>query len=306
MRFFKYMLCLLLCLPLLFFSGCGPAPARQAASPDKLPVVVSFHAMELLAKAVGGEHVDVHTIIPSGAEPHDFQPKSSDLEALMQARLFIINGCNLEPWAEKAVEASHNEDLKLITASDGANLHYVEMKTILPGREAQTLVDPHVWLSPENAKTEAHNMATAFAEADPEHATYYKQRYDDFARDIDTLRSEYAVKFAAAPSRTFVTGHAAFSYLARDFNLTQLSLTNVFASGEPSVRHLKELADACKEAHIRTIFVEHGESPKIAETLAQETGATLATIDTLEEGEEGDTYLGVMQDNLEKIYQSLQ
>lgn len=91
----------------------------------------------------------------------------------------------------------------------------------------------------------------------------------EFVQKTDALYARYQLKFNTAPSRTFVTGHAAFAYLARDFGLRQLSLTNVFASGEPSARHMTELADACKAAHVQTIFVENMESPKIAETLAR-------------------------------------
>ena len=294
-------------LLLFLLSGCAPE-TQKAPPPEmgKLPVVVSFHAMGELARAIGGDKVDIHMIIPEGEEPHDFQPKSSDLTALSQARIFIINGCGLETWADKAVEAAGNAQRTVVTASDGADIHYVEMKQILPGRKPEKQADPHVWLSLKNAKTEARNIRDAFASADPDHADYYTQRYREFVQKTDKLYARYQLKFDTAPSRTFVTGHAAFAYLARDFGLRQLSLTNVFASGEPSARHMTELADACKAAHIGTIFVENMESPKIAETLARETGANLESIDTLEEGDEDETYLAVMEDNLEKIYASLQ
>ena len=148
-------------LLLLLLGGCAPEN-KKTPPPEagKLPVVVSFHAMGELAHAIGGDKVDIHMIIPEGEEPHDFQPKSSDLTALSQARIFIINGCGLETWADKAVEAAGNEQLAVVTASDGADIHYVEMKQILPGRKPEKQADPHVWLSLKNAKIEARNMQT--------------------------------------------------------------------------------------------------------------------------------------------------
>lgn len=86
---------------MLLLAGCSTAPEKTPFAEGKLPVAVSFHAMDQLAKAIGGDYVDIHVIIPDGEEPHDFQPKASDLTALAKARVLVLNGGDLENWAEK-------------------------------------------------------------------------------------------------------------------------------------------------------------------------------------------------------------
>ena len=119
------------------------------------------------------------------------------------------------------------------------------------------------------------------------------------------MYKEYDNKFKTVSRKDFVTGHAAFAYLARDFGLKQNSVEDVFAEGEPSAKKLKELTDYCKAEKINTIFVEDMVSPKVSETLAKEVGAKAVKIYTLESKEDGKTYIQSMQSNLEKIYASL-
>lgn len=295
-------------LLLCSLTACGPEqqPPSQTQPSQKMPVAVSFNAMRELAQAIGGDKVEIHTIIPDGAEPHDFEPKASDLTALSQARVFIINGLGVEDsWADKAVRAAGNKDLVMTTASDGADIITEHRTSSFLHKETPPAADPHLWLSLKGAKTESRTICDAFCQADPENAAYYEGNYETFSHQLDALHEKYAEKFQTVAKKDFITGHAAFSYTARDFGLTQNSLENVFAAGEPSARRLKELADYSRAHHIKVIFVEDMESPKISETLAREVGASVDEICTLESAEPGKDYLGTMQENLEKIYQSL-
>lgn len=303
----KYILSIITVCLLLVISGCSSTTETAETIPEgKLPVVVSFHAMGELARAIGGDKVDVRTIIPDGEEPHDFQPKATDLAALKTAKVFIMNGLGLEQsWSDKALQSAANKDICIVTASDGTDPIHVPMKHIFHHDPTTDPTDPHVWLSLTNAQIESHNICNAYCTVDPANAAYYEQRYADFVAKTDALAAAYKDRFAAAPQKTFVTSHAAFAYMARDFGLTQKSLTNVFASGEPSARNLTELADFCKVSHIRIIFLENMESPKIAETLASDAGASLEGLDTMESSDGDKTYLDVMAENLEKIAASL-
>lgn len=297
----------LICLT-LSLAGCGTkdTTAEPAEKTDKLRVVVSFNAMRELAQAVGGDCVDIKTIVPDGAEPHDFEPKATDLTALAQARVFILNGMGMEhAWAGKAIQAAGNDSLIVVTASEPVEPITVTAKPFPFRRQETSLSDPHTWLSLKNAAIESRRMRDAFIEADPAHRKDYEANEAAFQEKLAALQQEYAGKFAKAKKPVFVTGHAAFGYMARDFGLHQASLTDVFAAGEPSARHLKELADFCKENNIKVIFVENMENPKIAQTLAEETGAAVDSLDTLESSQPGEDYLSIMQDNLEKIAGSM-
>lgn len=126
-----------------------------------------------------------------------------------------------------------------------------------------------------------------------------------FADEIDKMQEEYMKKVANATRKEIVTGHAAFGYLCRDLGISQESVEDVFASGEPSAQKLAELTDFCKAHNVKVIFTEDLVSPAVSETLAKEAGAKAEAIHTIESAEDGMTYLARMKDNLNKIAEAL-
>jgi zinc transport system substrate-binding protein len=298
--------CLLVILLLGIFAGCGtPKNSEPTKQEDngKIKVMVSFNAMREIVEAVGKDKVEVQTIIPDGTEPHDFEPKASDLEGLHSAKVFVYNGFDMEKsWVDKALEAADNKNLIIVEAANGAEpLPATGAEEIESGAQN----DPHLWLSLKGAEIEAKNVQDALVKVDPANKDFYEANYKIFYDQLETLYQEYNQKFQSVTNKNFVTGHAAFAYLSRDFGLKQNSVEDVFAEGEPSAKKLKELTDYCKTNHIKTIFVEDMVSPKVSETLANEVGAKAEKIYTLESKEDNKDYLQSMRDNLEKIYQSL-
>lgn len=287
----------------LMLAGCSTEQASPGQNDGKIKVVASFNAMKEFTQAVGKDKVDVTTLIPDGTEPHDFQPTTKNLKELSHARLFVYNGLGMEPWAEKTLEAVANKNLIAVDASQGVDV--IANKDVHEVHE-HGHDDPHCWLSLQAAQTEVQNIAAALADADPDNADFYKQNAAAYNEHLQQLLTEYQTKFQSVPNRQFVTGHAAFAYLCRDFGLTQNSVESVFASGEPSPQQLASLADYCKQHKVKTIFAENMVSPKISETLAKEVGASVKTIHTIESAEGSATYIERMRDNIEQIYQSLQ
>ena len=223
------------------------------------------------------------------------------LKHLGKSQLFVYSGLGMEPWAPKVVEAAKNTSLHTVNASQGVTPIALTDEEDVKEHGAY---DPHIWLSLVNAQIEVSNIAAALAEADPANADYYRNNAANYKKQLQALQDEYARKFASVPRKDFVTGHAAFAYLCRDFGLTQHSVESVFSSGEPSARQLARLADYCRANDVRTIFVEDMVSPKTSETLAREVGARVETIHTIETSEDDESYLDRMRDNLEKIYAS--
>jgi zinc transport system substrate-binding protein len=297
---------LLLCMA-LSLSACGSSADISSADKQpqgKLKVVVSFNAMKEFAQAIGKDKVDIQTIIPDGTEPHDFEPKANDLEGLSTAKVFIYNGFGMEnSWMDKALQAVDNKNLITVEASKGATpITNTDPEVVKDDGQ----YDPHLWVSLKGAEIEAKNIKDAFAAADPGNKEYYEKNYSDFYNQLEQLYSEYDKKFKSVTNKSFVTGHAAFGYLARDFGLKQNSVEDVFADGEPSAKKLKELTEYCKENQIKTIFVEDMVSPKVSEALANEVGAKAEKIYTIESKEDNKDYIQSIRDNLEKIYNSLQ
>lgn len=292
-----------------------PPLARAAEAPAKrLRVAASFDAMAEIVRAVGGDRVDVETLIPAGVEPHHFTPTVKTIRMLTRADLFVVNGLGMEPWAARAAEASGNKALRLVTASKGIDAlpahgrHELEVEGAHHHADHADGhgLDPHVWLSLTGAATEAKNIADAMIAADPENGAAYRAGLLEFQQALRGLSQTYAARFAAARRRFFITGHAAFGYLAREFGLRQRSVEGVYADGEPSPTQLAALTEILKKERVKTVFAEALASPAVSRTLAAEAGARVEPIYTMEGPEEGLSYLERMQRNLDRIARSLE
>jgi zinc transport system substrate-binding protein len=276
----------------LTLAACGNQPVARDADTEagKIKVSVTFNALQEFVAAVGRDKVVISTIIPVGMEPHDFEPRAKDLIDLAAADIFVYNGVDLESWTEQALSAIQQPNLIIVEASQGVE---------------RIADDPHVWLSLTGAALEVQNIRDALIQADPVNQAYYEGNCADFIVQLDNLYTEYQEKFRATTQKSFVSGHAAFAYLCRDFALVQNSVEDTFAEGEPSARQLSVLVEYCTEHAVTTIFTEEMVSKSVAETLAREVGATVETLYTMESAEGDRTYLERMSDNLAKIYASL-
>ena len=286
----------------LAFSGCGSqTPAKQDTT-EKIKVVASFDAMKEITRAIGGNKVDVTTIIPEGIEPHDYELKTSDVQKLQEAKLFVYNGLGMEAWADKAIQTASADNLMSVALAE----HVQPIELTDPEEiEEHGAYDPHAWLGLTSAKEEASAVKDALIKISPEDKEYFEKNYMAFADEIDKMQEEYMKKVANATRKEIVTGHAAFGYLCRDLGISQESVEDVFASGEPSAQKLAELTDFCKAHNVKVIFTEDLVSPAVSETLAKEAGAKAEAIHTIESAEDGMTYLARMKDNLNKIAEAL-
>ena len=256
---------------------------KDAAAQGKIVAAASFNAMAEFTRAVGGDYVCVETLIPGGTEPHDFTPTVRTVE-------------------EKTAAAAANDHLTIVTASAGAS----PVKLTDPEEvKEHGANDPHLWLSLSGASLEAKNIAAALAKRDPKHEQTYQQNAERFAADLDVLKKQFIKETADAKRRAFVTGHAAFGYLARDFGLEQKSIEDLFAEGEPTMKTLAELAKYCRKNNVKTVFAEELVSPAASKTLAEEAGAKVVAIYTMESNESGLSYLERMKSNLTEIAKSL-
>lgn len=297
--------CAILTFTALTFTSCSTKKIEKdsTSSQSKVEVVVTFNAMREFAAAIGKDKVNIVTIIPDGTEPHDFEPKAKDLESLNNAKVFVYNGFGMEAWVDKALEAVDNKSLVSVEASKGSDaIKNTEADEI----EEHGQYDPHLWISIKGAENEAKNIKDALVKVDESNKDYYEKNYNDFTSQLNTIYDEYNKKFQTVSNKSFVTGHAAFAYLCRDFGLKQNSVEDVFAEGEPSAKKLKELTDYCMENKVKTVFVEDMVSTKVSETLAKEVGAKIEKIHTIEsKDEDNKDYIQCMKENLDMIYNSL-
>lgn len=294
MRKFSLLLFSILVVPFLFL-GCGQKEGSKVErEANKVKVVVSINPLKEFAEAIGGDKVEVTSLVPENMEPHDFEPKPKDLEGLMKSDIFVYNGLGMEEWLDQVKESVDSEKVLFIDSSSKADV-------LKQGNK----VDPHLWLSLKEATKQAENIKNALVEKDSANKDYYEENYNKFKNALDELYKEYEPKFTTATNKDFVTSHAAFGYLCREFGLSQKSIADVFGESEMLPRDKENLIKYCRENNIKTIFSESSLSQKDAESLASEAGATVEAIYTLETKEKDMSYLEGMRYNLEKIYESL-
>lgn len=301
-------------LSLSLLTGCGTQPADTAAGDGRLRVLTSFYPMYDFACKIGGDCIDVTNMVPSGTEPHDWEPSTNDLNNLEKADVFIYNGADMEPWADdllvsrsdtlRVVEASENVELR---TTDGEHEHAHEHEG---ADHHHGDFDPHVWLDPENAKIEMEAIRDALCAADPENSTVFQSNYEKYAAELDALDAEFREKLAPLPNRTIVVAHEAFGYLCDAYGLTQVGIEGLSPDSEPDPGRMAEVIDFVREHSISTIFFEELVSPKVAEAIASETGAQAKMLSPLEglsdeQAAAGADYFSVMHDNLAALMEAL-
>lgn len=278
---------------------------------EKVKVITSIYPLREFTQIIGGDKVSVKSMVPEGAEPHDFEPKAKEIVALNSSSLFIYNGLGMESWVDKVLGTVENKNLVVVNASDKTNVievdeysHEGETEEEHAGHD-HGRQDPHIWLSLQEVKNQALVIEEGLIKVDPSNKDYYENNYKNFVLELDNLYKEYSEKFKTVSNKDFITGHAAFAYLCRDFGLKQQSVEDIFGEGEITPQHLKELVQYCKDNNIKVIFMPDTTTKKVSETLANEVGAKVVEISSLETQNGDKTYVQTMRENLETIYNNL-
>lgn len=303
-------------------SGCtraaAPNPAAKAdamESKKMLKVMASFYPMYDFAAKIGGDKAEVITLVPSGTEPHDWEPAAADIRNLEEADLFIYSGAGMEHWVDDMLASLDNKDLISVEASKGVALrdghshsHEEEEGAGEPEEEGQ--YDPHVWLSPLYAEKEMENIKNAYIKADPDNRDYYEANYELYASRFADLNQKFKDTLSSLPNKDIVVSHEAFGYLCDAYGLNQVGIEGLSPDSEPSPARMAEIIDFVRANHVRVIFFEELVSPKVAETIAKETGSSVQVLNPLEglsdeELESGADYFSVMEENLKQLEAAL-
>ncbi|MBW6408847.1 metal ABC transporter solute-binding protein, Zn/Mn family [Clostridium weizhouense] len=261
---------------------------------NKIKVMVSIYPLKEFTEKIGGNNVEVNCLVPDNMEPHDYEPKTKDFENLTKSDMFIYNGLGMESWIDSVNNVIDEKKVLKVNSSEGIDI-----------RKEGELIDPHSWLSLIQVQKQCENIKDALIKLDEKNTQKYEENYKKFKDELNSLYNEYSGKFNQLEKKDFITGHAAFGYLCRDFGLSQKSVENLYGEGEPTPKQLEELVNFCKDNNIKNIFSESLASPKVSKTLASEVGADVVPIYTLESNEDNKGYIDAMRENLERIYDSL-
>ena len=290
---------------IFLFGGCQKENiSKKEDSYNKKLIYTSFFPVEELTKRIVGDKFIVKSIIDKSQEPHSFELKTDDIKNIIKADLVIYNGASMETFIDDLKNSSDNKE-KFVDLSKNLTL----LSSAKDGKVSKDKVNPHTWLSIKNAIAELEDIYEKVVEIDPKNKDYYKKNLDENVAKFKQLDKKFAdeLKNVDENKRYFVVSHAAFNYLADDYNLKQVAVTGISPEDEPSAKQLKTIADFVKKHDISTIFFEGKATPKVAETLAKSTNTKTSTLYTMEnltkeEAEMG--YLKLMEKNLEALKES--
>jgi zinc transport system substrate-binding protein len=269
----------------------------------QLRVVTSFYPLYDFTQQVGGQYVSVTNVTPAGAEPHDYEPSPKVLADAQEAPVFIYNGGTMEPWTGGFLSDYRHVSVK---ASTGVQLQSAADED----NASQQIKDPHFWLDPVLAQQIVRNIRDGLSRADPAHASIYATRATAYIKKLQQLDQDFKTGLSSCSTRSIVTSHAAFGYLGKRYNLTVYSIAGMTPDEEPSAAKLAELAQTVTDQHIKYVFFESLVSPRLADTIATETGAKTIVFDPIEglsnaDQQAGKNYLSVQRQNLANLRTAL-
>lgn len=307
----------------LVLSACGGADdAGDTSGSGAVDVVAAFYPLKFVTQQVGGPEVTITNLTRPGTEPHDLELTARQVAAISDSDVVVyLKG--LQPAVDDAVSQNkpgHVVDVAVLspleehgTDVEGTGGEHgdeeAEQHTEDDGHNHAVADggDPHLWLDPTRLAAVATGVGEALAAADPEHAQEYRARAADLKSRLDALDQEFTTGLASCARKEFVTSHAAFGYLAERYGLHQIAVNGVNPGSEPSPARIAELQRLVRDKGVTTIFFETLATPKIAETLARDTGVATAVLDPIEgiEDEAKADYFSVMHANLDALRKAL-
>jgi len=303
----------MLMLSILALTACSGGEDSGAGRDDsgKITVYTSIYPVYDFAKKIGGDKINLHMMVPSGTEPHDWEPKPKDMARLQEADVFIYNGAGMEGWVDKVLNSIDNEGLIVVEASDGVELienHHENDDDNGGGHDHKN--DPHVWLDPIRAKKQMENIMKALSRADAENAEYYEDNYMKYSIELEKLDKEYRDVLEKCRHRNVIVTHPAFGYLCEAYDLNQIAIGSIGTESEPSSARMAEITNFARKNNIKIIFFEESAGNKLAKTIADEVGGETMALNTLErlsdeDIKSGKDYFSVMKDNLKALEKTL-
>lgn len=248
---------------------------------ERLTVMVSIAPQAEFVEKLGGERVDVHVMVPPGASPHTYEPTPSQIEALSKARIYTKVGSGVEfelAWMDKL--AASNREMLIVDCSRGVEL--MEATGEESGGEHQGLKDPHIWLSPANAKIMLNNIYEGLARIDPGSKDYYERNRDAYLQELTELDREIRDRFSEVANRQFIVYHPAWAYFAREYGLSMLAIEE--EGKEPTAADIAHIIDQAKQHQIRVIFASPQYNPQSAEVIARAIDGRVVFIDPSAQG----------------------
>ena len=305
--------CRFLVLLLLAFVGlaaCSSQKSSTDSSSSKLNVVATNSIIADITKNIAGDKINLHSIVPVGQDPHEYEPLPEDVKKTSKADLIFYNGINLETggnaWFTKLVEnAQKKENKDYYAVSEGVDVIYLE------GQNEKGKEDPHAWLNLENGIIYAQNIAKRLIEKDPDNKTTYEKNLKAYVEKLTALDKEAKEKFNNIPEekKMIVTSEGCFKYFSKAYNVPSAYIWEINTEEEGTPDQITSLVEKLRKTKVPSLFVESSVDDRPMKTVSKDTNipiyAKIFTDSIAEKGEDGDSYYSMMKYNLDKISEGL-
>jgi iron/zinc/copper transport system substrate-binding protein len=277
---------------------------------EKLQVVTTYSIIYDIVKNIGGDLVEIHSLAPIGSNPHEYEPLPLDVQKTTDADAVFYNGLNLEAgnsWFEKLLQTSGKDgmDAPVFQLSEGVDPMFLTTE----GNEGEE--DPHAWLDVKNAIKYSENARDAFIKIDPKHKDIYIDNAENYISQLEALHQKAIERFQEIPEgkRILVTSEGAFKYFSKAYGIDAEYIWEINQENQGTPIQITRIVDLIEEKGIVALFLETSIDPRSMEMVSRETGVPIKGkifTDSLgKPGEEGDTYIKMMEWNIEIIYKGL-
>ena len=305
--------CRFLVLLLLAFVGlaaCSSQKSSTETGSSKLNVVATNSIIADITKNIAGDKINLHSIVPVGQDPHEYEPLPEDVKKTSQADLIFYNGINLETggnagFTQLVENAKKKENKDYYAVSEGVDVIYLE------GQSEKGKEDPHAWLNLENGIIYAQNIAKRLSEKDPANKETYEKNLKAYVEKLSALDKEAKEKFNNIPEekKMIVTSEGCFKYFSKAYNVPSAYIWEINTEEEGTPDQIKTLVEKLRKTKVPSLFVESSVDDRPMKTVSKDTNipiyAKIFTDSIADKGEEGDSYYSMMKYNLEKIAEGL-
>lgn len=309
--------------------GCGSGAGGGSSTGGELKVSATISVIEDLAKEVGGDRVEVSSIVPAGADVHTFQPSPSDVREISESEVVFQNGLGLEEWMGDLIESAGGEGQTVVVLSEGMEPlkedEHGEERVAEEERESEERSsgeeheaggahehaegNPHLWLDVHNAEHYVERIRDALSEADPEGAEEYEANAEEYLAELQELDAYVEEQAQSIPeeNRKLVTFHDAFPYFAAAYGFELVDVIIQNPEAEPSGRQAAQLVTRIEEERVPAVFTEPQFNQGLADTIAAEANVEVYELysDSLVDDPEADSYVQMMRTNIDRVKEGL-
>jgi len=311
----------------LLLSGCAADTRDETKNSDVLQIYTTVYPLQFFAEEIGGEHVEVTSIYPPGADEHTFEPSQKDMMKIADADVFFYVGLGLEGFVEKVKGTLENENVVLHGAGeqillDQADTEHEEVHSEDEEHHDEDShhsedeehehggVDPHVWIDPFYAKALAESVKDQLAEQLPDHKQTFEENYEQLATNLAQLDAQFMELVETAKHKEIIVAHSAYGYWETRYGIKQISISGMSTTSEPSQKELQTLIEHGKEENLRYVLSEQNYHSKLADIVQKELGAQALTLHNLSVLTEDDisnneTYFSLMEKNLQTLEKAM-